>query len=233
MKKSRLLGVLCAAVFAVITMPLHAAFVPAGLNPGDTYQLIFVTSGSRDATSNNIEVYNDFVNDQAALNSTVTGADIGVTYKAIASTGDLNTPLVNAIDNAPVLGPVYNMAGELIADDSADFWDGNINLPIQYNQFGAATSTNVWTGTYADGTPNGEFGLRFLGSYQSPLVGYSWLGADRWTVGGWTVKTDSYPFYAISSQLVVPNEVPVPAAVWLFGSGLLGLIGISRRKKAA
>ena len=25
--------------------------------------------------------------------------------------------------------------------------------------------------------------------------------------------------------------VPVPAAVWLFGSGLLGLIGISRRKK--
>jgi len=29
-----------------------------------------------------------------------------------------------------------------------------------------------------------------------------------------------------------PNIVPVPAAVWLFGSGLLGLIGISRRKKA-
>jgi hypothetical protein len=28
------------------------------------------------------------------------------------------------------------------------------------------------------------------------------------------------------------NPVPVPAAVWLFGSGLLGLIGIARRKKA-
>ena len=26
--------------------------------------------------------------------------------------------------------------------------------------------------------------------------------------------------------------VPVPAAVWLFGSGLLGLIGVARRKKA-
>jgi hypothetical protein len=25
--------------------------------------------------------------------------------------------------------------------------------------------------------------------------------------------------------------VPVPAAVWLFGSGLLGLVGIARRKK--
>ena len=30
---------------------------------------------------------------------------------------------------------------------------------------------------------------------------------------------------------VVPNVIPVPAAVWLFGSGLFGLIGIARRKK--
>ena len=29
------------------------------------------------------------------------------------------------------------------------------------------------------------------------------------------------------------NPVPVPAAVWLFGSGLIGLVGIARRKKAA
>ena len=28
------------------------------------------------------------------------------------------------------------------------------------------------------------------------------------------------------------SSVPVPAAVWLFGSGLVGLIGIARRKKA-
>lgn len=29
------------------------------------------------------------------------------------------------------------------------------------------------------------------------------------------------------------GAVPLPAAVWLLGSGLLGLIGISKRKKAA
>ena len=28
-----------------------------------------------------------------------------------------------------------------------------------------------------------------------------------------------------------PGEIPIPAAIWLFGSGLLGLVGISRRKK--
>jgi hypothetical protein len=29
------------------------------------------------------------------------------------------------------------------------------------------------------------------------------------------------------------TQIPIPAAVWLFGSGLLGLIGIARRKRAA
>lgn len=31
----------------------------------------------------------------------------------------------------------------------------------------------------------------------------------------------------------VTPAVPIPAAIWLFGSGLLGIIGIARRKKAA
>lgn len=33
------------------------------------------------------------------------------------------------------------------------------------------------------------------------------------------------------SQNCPPPPVPVPAAVWLFGSGLLGLIGVARRKR--
>jgi hypothetical protein len=32
---------------------------------------------------------------------------------------------------------------------------------------------------------------------------------------------------------VDPTVIPVPAAVWLFGSGLLGLVGVARRKKQA
>ena len=36
----------------------------------------------------------------------------------------------------------------------------------------------------------------------------------------------------IDSNGTAETLVPVPAAVWLFGSGLLGLVGLARRKKA-
>ena len=36
----------------------------------------------------------------------------------------------------------------------------------------------------------------------------------------------------IDDVVLNANVVPVPAAVWLFGSGLLGLVGVARRKKA-
>ena len=39
--------------------------------------------------------------------------------------------------------------------------------------------------------------------------------------------------YSWDNVSVKAQVIPVPAAVWLFGSGLLGLIGIARRKKSA
>jgi hypothetical protein len=57
------------------------------------------------------------------------------------------------------------------------------------------------------------------------------------TVGG--SPMDNGPFqgfnanFDITSMTVTNiNPVPVPAAVWLFGSGLLGLAGVARRRKA-
>jgi len=56
-------------------------------------------------------------------------------------------------------------------------------------------------------------------------------------VGGYY---DDYLSYQLDSEvdervgtfLVNTSPVPLPAGVWLFGSGLLGLIGIARRKKS-
>jgi hypothetical protein len=49
---------------------------------------------------------------------------------------------------------------------------------------------------------------------------------------GWNANFDVRTIH-LDSVSVAPQVVPVPAAVWLFGSGLLGLVGIARRKKKA
>ena len=38
---------------------------------------------------------------------------------------------------------------------------------------------------------------------------------------------------ADTSHVSAYGVVPIPASVWLFGSGILGMIGVARRKKAA
>jgi len=42
-------------------------------------------------------------------------------------------------------------------------------------------------------------------------------------------KDQGYYAWAVYSGDV--SAVPVPAAVWLFGSGLMGLVGLDRRKR--
>jgi len=59
-----------------------------------------------------------------------------------------------------------------------------------------------------------------------------------WSDGYWTVGT-STAYYEDWIKGYVPtamfgsSHVPIPSTVWLLGSGLLGLIGVARRKKAA
>ena len=44
---------------------------------------------------------------------------------------------------------------------------------------------------------------------------------------------DTSLFYSWAVRSGDVGVIPIPAAVWLFGSGLLGLVGISRRRKIA
>ena len=41
------------------------------------------------------------------------------------------------------------------------------------------------------------------------------------------------PFPGFNANFDMSAPVPVPAAVWLFGSGLVGLVGVARRRKKA
>ena len=42
---------------------------------------------------------------------------------------------------------------------------------------------------------------------------------------------NEYKLYLVGT-IGAASAVPVPAAVWLFGSGLISLVGFARRKKA-
>ena len=61
------------------------------------------------------------------------------------------------------------------------------------------------------------------------------LGAAKFASTGECVVVNEECTY-LNSDWVAPENfqpVPVPAAVWLFGSGLIGLVGIARRRRKA
>jgi hypothetical protein len=63
-------------------------------------------------------------------------------------------------------------------------------------------------------------------------------GTSNWDDGYWTVGT-STAYYEdwirgyVPDAMFAGSPVPVPSAVWLLGSGLLGLIRVAGRRKAA
>lgn len=72
-----------------------------------------------------------------------------------------------------------------------------------------------------------------------PLPSQLWMMAsiDGNADGVMGIPMQDGPFTGFNANFnatmtATPAAVPVPAAVWLFGSGLLGLVGVARRKKA-
>ena len=53
-----------------------------------------------------------------------------------------------------------------------------------------------------------------------------------WTVGTSTAYYEDWITSYVPTAMFSSSPVPIPSAVWLFGFGLLGLIGIARRKAA-
>ena len=63
-------------------------------------------------------------------------------------------------------------------------------------------------------------------------TGTGWLEADA-VICNSVAGTCTVSWSGLSSELIVDLQpIPVPAAVWLFGSGLLGLVGIARRRSS-
>jgi hypothetical protein len=188
---------------------------PAGLNPGDQFRFVFVTDGTRDATSTNIADYDSFVTAEAG-GATYNG--VVVNWLAIGSTDS-----VEAIDHVGQAdAPVFLSDGTLVTTSttSAGLWFGPqvqllhaINLDLAGNPVDPLFF--VWTGTNPFGTGFGGP----LGSAR-PQTGSTTDTLGAWVSSGSSPSGDPRHVYGISSVLTVPQAVPEPSTLVMLGTAL-------------
>lgn len=206
-------------LFLVIGTVMADVIPPIGLAPGSKYQIMYVTSGTINGESSDINVYNTFVQAQAALNPSLPAA----TWSAVASTyygvdANVNAPMYNDI-------PIYNTLGQMLGGGSSS-WDEAFLDTWVYDQYGGNLGTQeVWTGTDLGGVAGGSEGDSFRYSLggDSPYIGS--IVPSGW-MNGWLDNADGNPpddlsMYALSSPITLP--VPEPSTLTLLAIALLGI----------
>ena len=113
-----------------------------------------------------------------------------------------------------------------LADSGLDVTIDNPNDWTLWDDTGSSATdpvTPFYTSDFINGTTTYAFDFTIgtgatIGDYLIDIkVGIS---------GGRSDITESFLV-----SVVPPSEIPVPAAAWLFGSGLIGLVGVARRRK--
>lgn len=160
-------------------------------------------------TGDNFFISGDFVNH--SLQNTLWNTSAASLF--LNGTGDQNLYLAGSDLGALYAGYTNNFAwGELSLDSgtSAHLFDGNTDptAALYVHLFELGDGLGQLADIYSD----------FNIYYDPNLSGNAYLGGQTYALNG--------------SGFLIPAAVPIPPAVWLFGSGLLGLIGIARRKAA-
>ena len=98
---------------------------------------------------------------------------------------------------------------------------GNLFYNVLGNTAGSLNNMGPFSNVQADGY--------WSATEYAPLGGFAWgfsMGDGNQNAGN-----QDYSFYGWAVQSGDVGTVPLPAAVWLFGFGLLGLAGVSRQSK--
>jgi hypothetical protein len=144
----------------------------------------------------------------------------------------------------------YNQLGMHMLFD----WNGNLNIDVfvvaaitSLSVFGSGVGTKTVGSPCTATTKNCLWtGKGWVGglSTNAPTGGQTWMLASGDGNGDGIMgipMAAGGPFGGFNANFnanlapipccLPPPEVPVPAAVWLFGSGLIGLLGVAKRRK--
>ncbi len=162
---------------------------------------------------------------------------------------DTCTIFVNDDGDDIELSPVI---AKFNGDLSLDETNGTVFPSVDGSEFGFSNTTaSNKTGTWSYNSGTGDPGVRYWATKAGPNFTLFWEVDDAAILsGGACDVADVYTLSCLDIAQVVstgdwttPSNkslshitfydtgvVPVPAAVWLFGSGLLGLVGVARRR---
>lgn len=153
--------------------------------------------------------------------------------ESVAATGGVST-FSGAVDN-------------FMLEIDGNVFTGNNGTARQFSSASGATDFFTVDIGGANGSVSGIAGLDvftgFSVDWRGPnLFSDTTVLAHDLTVADFGYTRVVFGFNNLTSESVIDNAsvinfgsvsaVPVPAAVWLFGSGLLGLVGVARRKRA-
>ncbi|MCG7896450.1 MAG: VPLPA-CTERM sorting domain-containing protein [Candidatus Thiodiazotropha taylori] len=132
-------------------------------------------------------------------------------------------------------------------DEINDFFTSNFDLGASnWDTLGAGLDGSHWDAWYDEtggsGGWMGSAGHRntiLNGLFDDLGVGYVWDGADTPPIqldsGSFADPLYTYwtQHFAFGDSVEEPAPVPLPAAFWLLGSGLLGMVWVGRRREAS
>ena len=223
---------LLVAFFGVSLVHAQVVRVPDGLERGDQYRLLFLSSAKRTAESSDASDYDEFV--QSLADAAPEVGSWGYQWQAVVSSADTDArDRINVNHEVEVGVPIYRIDGLIIAEDYSKFWpdtDGDINFipPLNVSELGDMLvttnprddSVEVFTATRASGIRDvkGMLGGSPVG-YGTPETG----SREAIWRGQWPAVELNH-IYAISEVVTVPEPshssfyfVAVSALLWATG----------------